>query len=150
MCSSDLVQAYQKRCHAVIDHLADLARRTGRRLMVRLVKGAYWDSEIKRAQQDGHADYPVFTRKVHTDVSYLACARRLLRYKRELFPQFATHNAHTVAAILAIAGEPFTVGDYEFQCLHGMGEALYEPVLSGEAAGSPRPCRIYEIGRAHV
>ena len=134
-----VVQAYQKRCPAVIDFLADLARRSGRRLMVRLVKGAYWDSEIKRAQVDGMADFPVFTRKVHTDVSYLACARRLLAARDAVFPQFATHNAQSVAAILAMAGPGFRAGDYEFQCLHGMGEPLYEEVV----APLGRPCRIY-------
>ena len=93
-----VVQAYRKRCAAVIDWLIDLARRSGRRIMVRLVKGAYWDSEIKRAQVDGLDGFPVFTRKVHTDVSYLACARKLLAAPDAVFPQFATHNAHTLAA----------------------------------------------------
>ncbi len=144
-----VVQAYQKRCPAVIAHLAELAQRSGHRLMVRLVKGAYWDSEIKRAQQEGQTDYPVYTRKVHTDVAYLACARRLLGLSDVLFPQFATHNAQTVAAILTAAGPAFTPGQYEFQCLHGMGESLFEPIVSGDSEGSPRPCRIYAPVGAH-
>jgi RHH-type proline utilization regulon transcriptional repressor/proline dehydrogenase/delta 1-pyrroline-5-carboxylate dehydrogenase len=135
-----VIQAYQKRCPAVIDFLVDLARRSGHRLMVRLVKGAYWDSEIKRAQVDGQDGYPVYTRKPHTDVAYLACARKLLEAPEEIFPQFATHNAHTVAAIHGMAGPAtYTPGQYEFQCLHGMGEPLYEQVVSRLG----RPCRIY-------
>ncbi|MCC6720416.1 MAG: trifunctional transcriptional regulator/proline dehydrogenase/L-glutamate gamma-semialdehyde dehydrogenase [Acetobacteraceae bacterium] len=136
-----VIQAYGKRCPFVIDWLVDLARRVGRRLMVRLVKGAYWDSEIKRAQVDGQADYPVFTRKLHTDVSYLACARKLLAAPDAVFAQFATHNAQTLAAVLAAAGPGFHRGQYEFQCLHGMGEPLYEEVVGPEKLG--RPCRIY-------
>ncbi len=136
-----VVQAYGKRCPFVIDALIDLARRSRRRLMVRLVKGAYWDSEIKRAQVDGLSDFPVFTRKVHTDVSYLACARRLLDAPDAVFPQFATHNAQTLATIVEMAGPDFRLGQYEFQCLHGMGEPLYEAVVSG--ASLRRPCRIY-------
>ncbi len=136
-----VVQAYQKRAPFVLDFLIDLAQRSRRRIMVRLVKGAYWDSEIKRAQLDGLEGFPVFTRKSHTDVSYLACARKLLGAAQAVFPQFATHNAHTVAAIHAMAGDNFYVGQYEFQCLHGMGEPLYEEVVSAE--GMRRPCRIY-------
>jgi len=136
-----VVQAYQKRAPFVLDYLIDLAQRSRRRLMVRLVKGAYWDSEIKRAQLDGLEGFPVYTRKVHTDVSYLACARKLLAAPQAVFAQFATHNAHTVAAILAMAGENFYLGQYEFQCLHGMGEPLYEEVVA--ANGLNRPCRIY-------
>jgi len=132
------VQAYQKRAPAVIDWLADLAARTQRRLMVRLVKGAYWDSEIKRAQERGYAGYPVYTRKVATDVSYLACARRLFAGGAAFYPQFATHNAHTLAAVLEFAG---TRTDWEFQRLHGMGEALYETVTAAD--GLNRPCRVY-------
>ncbi len=134
-----VVQAYQKRAPFVLDFLIDLAQRSRRRLMVRLVKGAYWDSEIKRAQLDGLEGFPVFTRKVHTDVSYLACARKLLAAPQAVFPQFATHNAHTVAAIHGMAGDNFYVGQYEFQCLHGMGEPLYEEVVTT----LQRPCRIY-------
>jgi RHH-type proline utilization regulon transcriptional repressor/proline dehydrogenase/delta 1-pyrroline-5-carboxylate dehydrogenase len=136
-----VVQAYGKRCPFVIDVLVDLARRSRRRLMVRLVKGAYWDSEIKRAQVDGLADFPVFTRKFHTDVSYLACARKLLDAPDAVFPQFATHNAQTLASIVEMAGPDFRLGQYEFQCLHGMGEPLYESVVAGNALR--RPCRIY-------
>jgi RHH-type proline utilization regulon transcriptional repressor/proline dehydrogenase/delta 1-pyrroline-5-carboxylate dehydrogenase len=136
-----VIQAYQKRCPQVIDWLVDLGRRSGHRLMVRLVKGAYWDSEIKRAQVDGLAGYPVYTRKVHTDLAYIACARRLLAAPDAVFPQFATHNAHTLAAIVQLAGPDFHEGRYEFQCLHGMGEPLYEQVVG--AQGLNRPCRIY-------
>ena len=138
-----VIQAYQKRCPAVIDWLVDLARRSGHRLMVRLVKGAYWDSEIKRAQVDGQSDYPVYTRKAHSDVSYLACARQLLAAPDAVYPQFATHNAHSVAAIVQMAvPADWRPGQYEFQCLHGMGEPLYEQIVRG-ALGVQRPCRIY-------
>ena len=136
-----VVQAYGKRAPFVLDWLIDLARRSRHRLMVRLVKGAYWDSEIKRAQVDGLDGYPVFTRKLHTDVSYLACARKLLAAPDAAFPQFATHNAYTVAAIHGMAGDDFHTGQYEFQCLHGMGEALYEQVVGHNRLD--RPCRIY-------
>jgi RHH-type proline utilization regulon transcriptional repressor/proline dehydrogenase/delta 1-pyrroline-5-carboxylate dehydrogenase len=136
-----VVQAYQKRACFVLDWLIDLARRSGHRLMLRLVKGAYWDSEIKRAQVDGLEGFPVFTRKVHTDVSYRACARKLLAAADAVFPQFATHNAETVAAIHAMAGQDFHTGQYEFQCLHGMGEPLYEEVVG--RGKLDRPCRIY-------
>ncbi|MDR8268825.1 proline dehydrogenase, partial [Acinetobacter baumannii] len=91
------IQAYQKRCPFVIDYLIDLATRSRRRLMIRLVKGAYWDSEIKRAQMEGLEGYPVYTRKVYTDVSYLACAKKLLAVPNLIYPQFVTHNAHTLA-----------------------------------------------------
>jgi RHH-type proline utilization regulon transcriptional repressor/proline dehydrogenase/delta 1-pyrroline-5-carboxylate dehydrogenase len=149
-----VIQAYQKRCPAVVDWLIDLGRRTGHRLMVRLVKGAYWDSEIKRAQLDGQAGYPVYTRKAYTDVAYIACAKRLLAAPDAVFPQFATHNAHTLAAVYALAGGAAAGPQrYEFQCLHGMGEALYEPVVAPPAedglgresaeGGLGRPCRIY-------
>jgi RHH-type proline utilization regulon transcriptional repressor/proline dehydrogenase/delta 1-pyrroline-5-carboxylate dehydrogenase len=135
-----VVQAYQKRAPFVLDWAIDLARRTGHRLMLRLVKGAYWDSEIKRAQADGLADFPVFTRKIHTDVSYLACARKLLAAPGAVFPQFATHNAQTLASIMALAG-PYQPGLYEFQCLHGMGEPLYAQIAGPGKFGIP--CRIY-------
>ncbi|KAF1045999.1 trifunctional transcriptional regulator/proline dehydrogenase/L-glutamate gamma-semialdehyde dehydrogenase [Xylophilus sp.] len=139
-----VVQAYQKRAPSVIDYVVDLARRSRHRIMVRLVKGAYWDSEIKRAQVDGLEGYPVYTRKVHTDVSYLACARRLLAAPQAVYPQFATHNAHTLAAIYHLAGQNYYPGQYEFQCLHGMGEPLYEQVTGAVADGRlNRPCRIY-------
>lgn len=139
-----VIQAYQKRATAVVEHVIALARRSGRRLLVRLVKGAYWDSEVKRAQLDG-LDYPVYTRKAYTDVSYLACARALLAAPDAVFPQFATHNAHTLAAIYEMA-DPATwhPHQYEFQCLHGMGEPLYEQVVAPASAGGlGRPCRIY-------
>ena len=132
-----VVQAYQKRCPFVIDWLIDLARRSGHRLMVRLVKGAYWDGEIKRAQLDGLEGFPVFTRKIHTDVSYIACARKLLAATDAVYPQIATHNALSLATIQSIAPE----GQFEFQCLHGMGESLYEEVVGGDKLDVP--CRIY-------
>ncbi|WP_369790664.1 trifunctional transcriptional regulator/proline dehydrogenase/L-glutamate gamma-semialdehyde dehydrogenase [Rouxiella sp. WC2420] len=139
-----VIQAYQKRCPMVIDYLTELAQRSRRRLMIRLVKGAYWDSEIKRAQVEGLEDYPVYTRKVYTDVSYLACARKLLAVPNLIYPQFATHNAHTLAAIYQLAGNNYYPGQYEFQCLHGMGEPLYEQVVGKVAEGKlNRPCRIY-------
>ncbi len=136
------LQAYQKRAFQVIDWLAALAREQGRRLMVRLVKGAYWDSEIKRAQERGLSGYPVFTRKANTDVSYLACARKLLALRDWFYPQFATHNAHTVSAILQMAGQR---RDFEFQRLHGMGEALYQQIVSAEAVA----CRVYAPVGSH-
>ncbi|UUX97459.1 trifunctional transcriptional regulator/proline dehydrogenase/L-glutamate gamma-semialdehyde dehydrogenase [Aquabacterium sp. J223] len=140
-----VVQAYQLRAPFVVDHLVALARRSGRRLMVRLVKGAYWDSEVKRAQVDGLDGYPVYTRKAHTDVAYLACARRLLAAPDAVYPQFATHNAQTLAAVHQMADPAaWTPGQYEFQCLHGMGEPLYERVVPPVSRGGlGRPCRIY-------
>ncbi|HXF88739.1 MAG TPA: bifunctional proline dehydrogenase/L-glutamate gamma-semialdehyde dehydrogenase PutA [Xanthobacteraceae bacterium] len=125
------VQAYQKRAGAVIDWLAAVAKALDRRLNVRLVKGAYWDTEVKRAQERGLADYPVFTRKAMTDVNYLACMRQLLAARPRLQPQFATHNALTVASVIEEAGG---VEGYEFQRLHGMGEVLYE-ALRAEVPG---------------
>ncbi|MBS0293303.1 MAG: trifunctional transcriptional regulator/proline dehydrogenase/L-glutamate gamma-semialdehyde dehydrogenase [Proteobacteria bacterium] len=148
-----VVQAYQKRCPHVIEYLIDLARRSRRRLMVRLVKGAYWDSEIKRAQLDGLAGYPVYTRKVYTDVSYLACARKLLEAPDAVYPQFATHNAQTLASIYQLAasvGGSYYSGQYEFQCLHGMGEPLYAQVTGPSSEGKlARPCRIYAPVGSH-
>ncbi|NWD26358.1 trifunctional transcriptional regulator/proline dehydrogenase/L-glutamate gamma-semialdehyde dehydrogenase [Pseudomonas yamanorum] len=139
-----VIQAYQKRCPYVIDYVVDLAKRSRHRLMIRLVKGAYWDSEIKRAQLDGLEGYPVYTRKVYTDVSYLACARKLLAVPEAIYPQFATHNAHSLAAIYQIAGQNYYTGQYEFQCLHGMGEPLYDQVVGKVSEGKlGRPCRIY-------
>jgi RHH-type proline utilization regulon transcriptional repressor/proline dehydrogenase/delta 1-pyrroline-5-carboxylate dehydrogenase len=138
-----VVQAYQKRCPYVIDYLIDLARATGHRFMVRLVKGAYWDAEIKKAQVDGMDGYPVYTRKVHTDVSYLACARKLLGAQDAIFPQFATHNAYTLSAVFTLAAGL----DYEFQCLHGMGETLYDQVVGAHQMG--RSCRIYAPVGSH-
>jgi RHH-type proline utilization regulon transcriptional repressor/proline dehydrogenase/delta 1-pyrroline-5-carboxylate dehydrogenase len=116
------IQAYQKRAAAVIDYVDELAHGLDRKMMVRLVKGAYWDTEIKRAQERGLAGYPVFTRKAMTDLNYVACAQKLLALRPRLFPQFATHNALTVATVLELAGGD---GGFEFQRLHGMGEALY-------------------------
>ncbi|MBC7601173.1 MAG: trifunctional transcriptional regulator/proline dehydrogenase/L-glutamate gamma-semialdehyde dehydrogenase [Ramlibacter sp.] len=140
-----VIQAYQKRCPFVIDYVIDLAARSSRRLMIRLVKGAYWDSEIKRAQLDGQDGYPVFTRKPYTDLSYIACARKLLAAPAQIYPQFATHNAHTLAAIYHLAdASTYQPGQYEFQCLHGMGEPLYEQVVGPVADGKlERSCRIY-------
>ncbi|MCU5779195.1 trifunctional transcriptional regulator/proline dehydrogenase/L-glutamate gamma-semialdehyde dehydrogenase [Erwiniaceae bacterium BAC15a-03b] len=139
-----VIQAYLKRCPFVIDSLIDMAQRSRRRLMIRLVKGAYWDSEIKRAQMEGLEGYPVYTRKVYTDISYIACARKLLAVPNLIYPQFATHNAHTLAAIYQLAGNNYYPGQYEFQCLHGMGEPLYEQVVGKVADGKlNRPCRIY-------
>ena len=129
------VQAYQKRALAVCDWLVALGRSMKRRLPVRLVKGAYWDSEVKRAQQLGMPDYPVFTRKAATDLSYVACARTLLSSPGWIHPAFATHNCRSVAAILEIAGD----ADFEFQKLHGMGDALYEALLAERNV----PVRVY-------
>lgn len=145
-----VIQAYQKRCPYVIDYVIDLAKRSRHRLMIRLVKGAYWDSEIKRAQQDGLEGYPVYTRKPYTDVSYLACARKLLAVPEAIYPQFATHNAHSLSAIYQLAGQNYYPGQYEFQCLHGMGEPLYEQVVGKVADGKlGRPCRIYAPVGSH-
>jgi RHH-type proline utilization regulon transcriptional repressor/proline dehydrogenase/delta 1-pyrroline-5-carboxylate dehydrogenase len=130
------VQAYQKRARGVIDGVADLARRTNRRLMVRLVKGAYWDGEIKRAQQQGRADYPVYTTKAATDLSYLVCARAMLAASPAIYPQFATHNAHTAIAVRHLAQQA-GVEAFEYQRLHGMGEALYRSLAPVQ------PVRVY-------
>ena len=131
-----VVQAYGKRAAAVIDALYALAARHGRRMMIRLVKGAYWDSEIKRAQAGGLAAFPVFTTKAATDVAYICCAKKLLAMADWLYPQFATHNAHTMTAVLALAGNR---DGFEFQRLHGMGAALHELVMAREKTA----CRIY-------
>ncbi|GJL86398.1 MAG: bifunctional protein PutA [Minwuia thermotolerans] len=138
-----VVQAYGPRAHAVIDWLHALATKLDRRIMVRLVKGAYWDTEIKKAQVMGLDGFPVFTRKTHTDISYLACARKLLDARDWIYPQFATHNAHTAAAVLHLAGEQRS--GFEFQRLHGMGERLHD-ILKTE---SGVPCRIYAPVGAH-
>lgn len=137
------VQAYQKRAPAVIAALVDLSRRYGTRIPVRLVKGAYWDTEIKRAQVQGLPDYPVYTRKLNTDVAYLACARRMLEAGELLYPMFATHNAHTLAAVSALGATRH--GVLEFQRLHGMGQGLYEVV----AEDQPLRCRVYAPVGAH-
>ncbi len=136
-----VVQAYGRRAGAVIDWLNATAVALDRKLMVRLVKGAYWDTEMKHAQVEGHADFPLFTTKCATDVSYIANAKTLLGYADRLYPQFATHNAHTVAAILEMADGQA----YEFQRLHGMGERLHDIVLRDEKAR----CRIYAPVGAH-
>jgi RHH-type proline utilization regulon transcriptional repressor/proline dehydrogenase/delta 1-pyrroline-5-carboxylate dehydrogenase len=141
-----VVQAYQKRCPFVIDFLIDLAKRSGRKFMVRLVKGAYWDAEIKRAQVDGMPGFPVYTRKVYTDVSYLTCARKLLSAADLLYPQFATHNAHSLAVIYTWAKSD-NIDNYEFQCLHGMGETLYDQVVG--AGNLNKACRIYAPVGSH-
>ncbi|AHG85291.1 1-pyrroline-5-carboxylate dehydrogenase /proline dehydrogenase [Bibersteinia trehalosi USDA-ARS-USMARC-190] len=132
-----VVQAYQKRCPYVIEHLIETARKHNRQLMIRLVKGAYWDTEIKRAQTDGAEGYPVFSRKVHTDLNYIVCAKKLLAAQDVIYPQFATHNAQTLATIYHLAqGKRF-----EFQCLHGMGESLYDQVVGSDNLNVQ--CRIY-------
>ncbi|WP_052045806.1 bifunctional proline dehydrogenase/L-glutamate gamma-semialdehyde dehydrogenase PutA [Candidatus Paracaedibacter symbiosus] len=128
------VQAYQKRSSAVIDWLNETASATNRRFCVRLVKGAYWDSEIKKTQERGLEDYPVFTRKIFTDISYLSCTQKMLNNPCQIYPQFATHNAYTVATILEIAAGR----EFEFQRLHGMGEQLYDQFVDTNT-----PCRIY-------
>lgn len=133
------VQAYQKRALPVLDWLIDLAQRTSRRLMVRLVKGAYWDAEIKDSQVRGLAGYPVFTRKTATDVNYLACAKKMLAAPVAIYPQFGTHNAFTIAAVMELVGER---RDFEFQCLHGMGHFLYDQLVNPDPALG-WPCRVY-------
>ncbi|HET9352899.1 MAG TPA: bifunctional proline dehydrogenase/L-glutamate gamma-semialdehyde dehydrogenase PutA, partial [Sphingomicrobium sp.] len=141
------IQAYSKRALPLVDWTVELARKHGRKLMVRLVKGAYWDSEIKVAQVAGLDDYPVFTRKVATDVSYLACAKRLLAAGDYIYPAFATHNANTIGAVKAMAGN----ARFEFQRLHGMGEGLYEELAKLEQAigEEPTPVRIYAPVGSH-
>jgi RHH-type proline utilization regulon transcriptional repressor/proline dehydrogenase/delta 1-pyrroline-5-carboxylate dehydrogenase len=139
------IQAYQKRCIAAVDWVAALGARTGHRIAVRLVKGAYWDTEIKHAQVNGFADYPVFTRKAATDVSWIACAKKMLERRDALRPAFATHNAQSFATILELAGaagdeEP----DFEMQRLHGMGEALYDGMV-----GPACPVRVYAPVGSH-
>jgi len=138
------IQTYQRRAREVVGFIADLADDQGRRIPVRLVKGAYWDTEVKLAQQEGLESYPVFTRKAHTDVSYLACARQALNAGKALYPQFATHNAHTLASVMHYAGSE---RDYEFQRLHGMGEDLYAEVVDPEKFD--RPCRVYAPVGSH-
>jgi RHH-type proline utilization regulon transcriptional repressor/proline dehydrogenase/delta 1-pyrroline-5-carboxylate dehydrogenase len=139
-----VVQAYQKRAMKVLEWLADLYDQHQRLIPIRLVKGAYWDTEVKRAQEQGLSHYPVFTRKVNTDVAYLACARFLLDNRKRFYPQFATHNANTVAAVKVMAGES---GGYEFQRLHGMGQTLHAQTVSEQ--GLNRPCRIYAPVGSH-
>ena len=120
------MQAYSKRALPVLAWLNALSQKHGRKIPLRLVKGAYWDSEVKWSQQAGLDSYPVFTRKAGTDVSYLACAQYILSTENSFYPQFATHNAQTVFSIMQMAGER---RDFEFQRLHGMGEVLYDLIL---------------------
>lgn len=151
------VQAYQKRAPHVIEWLIALAEQGGRRIMTRLVKGAYWDTEVKRAQMQGFTGYPVFTRKVNTDVSYLACAAKMLAAPHAFYCQFATHNAHTVATILERADIANTRGNsgdrklagFEFQRLHGMGVELYDEVLKSSGVSQPAACRVYAPVGSH-
>jgi len=139
-----VVQAYSRRALPVLDWLFDQCHTLNRRIMVRLVKGAYWDAEIKLAQELGLANFPVYTRKAHTDLSYLVCAQRLLDNRDIIYPQFATHNAHTVTAIKYLAGAESN--NYEFQRLHGMGEALHQHIMDKHKTR----CRIYAPVGAHV
>ncbi len=138
------VQAYQKRCPLLIDRVIDIAEKTNRKLQVRLVKGAYWDTEVKRAQVMGLNDYPVFTRKVNTDLSYIANAKKMMERRDVLYPMLATHNAHSVAAVMELAGN--NRGGFEFQRLHGMGESLHDLVLADGMAGVAvyAPCGSHE------
>ncbi|MDE2565251.1 MAG: proline dehydrogenase family protein, partial [Burkholderiales bacterium] len=136
------VQAYQTRALAVVDEVARVAAACGLRFMVRLVKGAYWDGEIKRAQELGLPGYPVYTHKAHTDLSYLACAARLMQHREHLYAQFATHNAGTLAAILALARRTGAEGHFELQRLHGMGEGVYRELLA-DPANAGLACRVY-------
>lgn len=136
------VQAYQKRAIFVIEWLRELTLRVNKKMMLRLVKGAYWDTEIKHSQQGGFEDFPVFTRKASTDVSYHACANRLLAYRDTIYPQFATHNAYTASVILELAGDDKE--GFEFQCLHGMGDTLYDQIVKQDKI----QCRVYApVGR---
>lgn len=137
------VQSYQKRAPYVLDFLHDLAKTQKRRMTLRLIKGAYWDYEIKYAQENGFTDYPVFTRKHATDVSYIACAKKLIGYADWLFPQFATHNAYSIAMVLELVGDCA----YEFQCLHGMGQKLYDHIVG--VKNMNLPCRIYAPVGSH-
>ena len=142
-----VVQAYQKRAPYVIDYIAHMATRLGRRIPVRLVKGAYWDAEVKRAQVEGQAGYPLFTRKQNTDVSYLANARRLLDAGDAIYPMFATHNAQTIATVHRMARAMRKRRDFEFQKLHGMGDDLYAEVIPVDRLDVP--CRVYAPVGSH-
>src|SRR5215468_5192016 len=141
------IQTYRKCAAPLGGWVAEAARAEGRKLMVRLVKGAYWDTEIKAAQVAGLTDYPVFTRKVATDVSYLACAKKLLDASDVIYPAFATHNANTIGQVKALAARR----EFEFQRLHGMGEELYEELagLEGHIGDTPTPVRIYAPVGSH-
>ncbi|MCI0505198.1 MAG: bifunctional proline dehydrogenase/L-glutamate gamma-semialdehyde dehydrogenase PutA [Gammaproteobacteria bacterium] len=138
-----VVQAYQKRASRLVDWLSWAVNHYQRKIMVRLVKGAYWDTEIKRAQEQGLSGYPVFTRKQHTDVSYLVCAQKLLSLGDRIYSQFATHNAHTAAAVRQMAGNR---SNYELQRLHGMGEVLYQALMD---SSDPPVCRVYAPVGSH-
>ena len=138
------LQTYQQRAPEVIDFLAALSAKSGQRIPVRLVKGAYWDAEIKHAQVEGFEGYPVYTRKANTDVSYIACAKKILALREAFYPQFATHNAQTIATVTELAGDRL---DYEFQRLHGMGRELYDIVMTG--AGFRHACRVYAPVGSH-
>ncbi len=138
------VQSYQKRAFYLIDELAKLAHQQKKRLVIRLIKGAYWDAEIKNAQVRGLSGYPVFTRKISTDVSFIACAKKLLSYPDAFYPAFATHNAYSLAAVLELAGDR---KDFEFQCLHGMGYTLYDQVVGKNNLDIP--CRVYAPVGSH-
>ncbi len=138
------LQTYLKRADALIDWLADLSSRTGQRIPIRLVKGAYWDTEIKHSQVESFQGYPVFTRKANTDVSFIACAKKVLANRQAFYPQFATHNAHTIAMVTELAGDRL---DYEFQRLHGMGEDLYGIIMSQD--GFRHACRVYAPVGSH-
>ena len=137
------VQSYQKRAPYVLDFLADLARQHGRRFKLRLIKGAYWDYEIKNSQELGLSGYPVFTRKNATDVSFIACAKKILANIDAFYPQFATHNVHSIATIIELAGSV----EYEFQCLHGMGQKIYDHIVGEKNVDIP--CRIYAPVGSH-
>ena len=146
------IQAYQKRAVPLCDWIVKLARRHDRRFMVRLVKGAYWDTEIKLSQVGGYSDYPVFTRKIATDISYLACAARLLEARDAIYPAFATHNAYTIGAITALAAKQNAADAFEFQRLHGMGEDIYEELAALEreqGRNAQIPVRIYAPVGSH-
>ncbi len=137
------LQAYQKRAFYVIDFLVDLAKKAKKSIPVRLVKGAYWDTEIKIAQENGHDGYPVFTRKVHTDISYIACANKLLDNIDVIYPQFATHNAHSIALVRELTLQKNIKTDqFEYQCLHGLGDSIYESWLTKDEQKDIR-CRVY-------
>lgn len=138
-----VVQAYQKMAGGVIEYLESLARESGHKIPVRLVKGAYWDTEIKHAQVEGFSGYPVFTRKANSDVSYIACAKLLLANRQAFYPQFATHNAQTIASVSELAGDRL---DFEYQRLHGMGEDLYGEVLKVQKGSA---CRVYAPVGSH-
>lgn len=140
------VQAYQKRAPYVLDWLTDCLNKHHAKMMVRLVKGAYWDTEIKLAQVQGLSGYPVFTRKIATDVNYIVCVKKMLGSADVIYPQFATHNAMTLATVIELA-KSYGINDYEFQCLHGMGDPLYDEVV-GRGAGK-HPCRIYAPVGSH-